>query len=272
MSFFALNHMTIPNLDSAAFLKLASKLGCIGVEFRNDLEAPLFFGTEPEVIKDMAADLDIDILALAEVKAFNDFSQDMLLRANELMQIAVRCHAQAISLIPRVGGAAIERVEQQKKLRSALIALMPLLEEKGLVGLIEPIGFTSSTLRYKEDVVDVIEALDAAHCFKLLHDTFHHHLAGGGPVFAGHTGLVHVSGVCDPKPTMAEMQDHHRGFVDADDRLENIAQLKVLRAQGYAGAISFEAFSPEVHSLSDPKTELLRSFGFITSHLADLAA
>ncbi len=39
---FALNHMTTPKLGWLAFLDLAKDLGCVGVEFRNDLQGPLF--------------------------------------------------------------------------------------------------------------------------------------------------------------------------------------------------------------------------------------
>ena len=38
---FALNHMTTPNLGWESFLDLAKGLGCVGVEFRNDLKPPL---------------------------------------------------------------------------------------------------------------------------------------------------------------------------------------------------------------------------------------
>ena len=84
--------------------------------------------------------------------------------------------------------------------------------------------------------------------FKLVHDTFHHHLAGGGPIFPEHTGIVHISGVVDPALKPEEMQDGHRILVDADDRLGNIEQIRALLDAGYDGAFSYEPFSPEVHA------------------------
>ena len=58
--------------------------------------------------------------------------------------------------------------------------------------------------------------------------TFHHHLAGGGPVFARQTGIVHVSGVIDPVLASSQMSDADRVLVDAADRLGNITQIQAL--------------------------------------------
>ena len=68
------------------------------------------------------------------------------------------------------------------------------------------------------------------------------------------------------------MEDAHRGLVDADDRLNNLGQLKTLADEGYTGAISFECFAPEVHALSDPETAIRTSMDFISSHMQELAA
>jgi 2-keto-myo-inositol isomerase len=120
--------------------------------------------------------------------------------------------------------------------------------------------------------VDAIEALGAQGRFRLVHDTFHHHLAGGGPIFPEHTGMVHVSGVVDPHLSIGEMGDQHRGLVDGADRLGNLAQLAALEAAGYRGPVSFEAFAPETHALADPVAALRASMDFMRSHLAAKAA
>ena len=44
---FALNHMAVPRLGAMAFLDAAKALGCVGLEFRNDLPTPLFDGLAP---------------------------------------------------------------------------------------------------------------------------------------------------------------------------------------------------------------------------------
>lgn len=268
----ALNHMAVPALRWDAFLTLAQSLGCVGVEFRNDLPTALFDGDDPAHVKAAAEAAGVRILALAEVKAFNDWSDAKAAEAEALMQIAVACGAEAISLIARNDGLACGAVERRENLRRALAGLQPMLARYGLVGLIEPLGFDICALRYKSEAVAVIEDLNATDQFKLVHDTFHHILAGELDVFAAHTGLVHISGVTDPTVTLADLTDGHRGLVDAEDRLGNIDQIHQLRRAGYRGPISFEPFAPEVHSIADPGPALAGSFDFISTHLAELAA
>jgi 2-keto-myo-inositol isomerase len=267
-----LNHMTVPTLPAVAVLDLAKQLGCVGVEFRNDLEGQLFDRADPQFIRDVARARGLRILALAEVKSFNDWSDAKHAEAEQLMQIAVACGAEAVSLIPRNDGLGCGNGERQANLRVALRELMPMLAEHGLIGLVEPLGFEDCALRYKGEAVETIEALGASDRFKLVHDTFHHTLAGGGPVFAAHTGIVHISGVTDPSLAISEMRDEHRVLVDRNDRLGNIAQIEELRMAGYRGPISFESFAPSVHASTDPTMDLAGSFDFISSRLAEIAA
>lgn len=269
---FALNHMTVARLDFAGLLDLASRLGCIGIEVRNDLPQPLFDGRTPTEAGAAARAAGLRLLAVAEVKRFNDWSDDKRAEALALMRIARDAGAEAVSLIPRNDGLGLGNGERQANLRVALRELKPMLEDHGLIGMVEPLGFEICALRHKAEAVEAIEALGAAHCFRLVHDTFHHHLAGGGPLFPEHTGIVHVSGVVDPTLSVSEMADAHRVLVDGQDRLGNVAQIEALRAAGFAGPISFEAFAPEVHVLADPGSHLSRSFEFIRSHLSAAVA
>ena len=249
---FAINHMTLARVSYAGLLDIAAGTGCIGVEVRNDLPQRLFDGLDPGVAGSMARDKGLRILALAEVKRFNDWDAGKAAEARALIAIAVAAGAEAISLIPRNDNAGMGNGERQANLRLSLRELKPMLEDAGLVGLVEPLGFATCPLRHKAEAVDAIEALGAAGTFRLVHDTFHHHLAGGGPMFPAHTGMVHVSGVTDPRLGIDEMADLHRVLVDAEDRLGNVAQVEALRAAGYAGPVSFEAFAPEVHAPGRP--------------------
>ena len=268
----ALNHMAVPGLRYDAFLDLARGMGCIGVEFRNDLPGALFDGDTPDEVRTKAGASGLRILTLAEVKSFNDWSDAKRAEAEALMRIAVACGAEAVSLIPRNDGLGRGNGERQANLRVALRELLPLLQAHDLIGLIEPLGFETCALRCKSEAVDAIEALGAADRFRLVHDTFHHTLAGGGPIFAAHTGIVHISGVTDPTLAVSEMRDEHRVLVDADDRLGNIGQLNQLAADGYSGPVSFEPFSPLVHQMPDPQAGLAGSFNFISNRLAGMAA
>ena len=146
-----------------------------------------------------------------------------------------------------------------------------MLEDAGIMGLVEPLGFASCALRHKSEAVAAIDELDAADTFRLVHDTFHHHLAGGGPLFPEHIGIVHVSGVVDPQLDATEMKDGHRMLVDERDRLGNTDQIAALMAAGYGGPVSFEVFAPEVHEIDDPVAALGASMESIRAHLAATA-
>ena len=264
----ALNHMVAPKLGWSGFLDLAKGLGCVGIEFRNDLPGALFQGAAPEDVGAAAAAAGLRILALAEVKAFNDWSDAKRDEAAALMKIAKACGAEMVSLIARNDAKGMGDGERQSNLNTALRELKPLLEEHGLIGLIEPLGFETCALRDKREAVEAIEALGATSCFKIVHDTFHHTLAGGGPIFPAHTGMVHISGIVDPALNLSEMRDEHRVLVDEEDRIRNIEQVRQLLAEGYAGPVSFEPFAAEVHNLADPRKAIEKSFSFIESALA----
>jgi len=263
---FAVNHMTVPSRSYKGLLKIAAALGCTGIEVRNDLASALFDGADPARAGEEASAMGLRILSVAELLAFNDWSDAKADDARSLIRIAVSCQAEAISLIP------CNDHQGRTDLRRALAELEPLLAAAGLIGLVEPLGFESSSLRYKSEVVEAIEAIGASDHFRLVHDTFHHALAGGGPVFAEHTGIVHVSAVSDPALALSEMGDRHRVLIDHDDRLGNTEQINSLLAAGYAGPISFEVFSPAFHAVPNPETQISKSIEFISSSLVEMAA
>lgn len=269
---FALNHMTVARFGFAEMVALAADLGCVGIEVRNDLPQPLFDGLDPVAAGEMIRAKGLRLLAVAEVKRFNDWSDDKAAEALALMKIAKAAGAEAVSLIPRNDNLGMGNGERQAALRVALKALSPMLEDHGLIGMVEPLGFEICALRYKAEAVEAIEALGAKGRFKLVHDTFHHTLAHGGPYFPDHTGIVHISGVTDPGVSVAEMQDAHRVLVTEGDRLGNIAQTADLQGLGWNGPVSFEAFAPQVHGFADPKAQLAASMQFIRDGLARKAA
>jgi 2-keto-myo-inositol isomerase len=262
MTAFALNHMTVARLSFADLLDLAAGLGLVGVELRNDLSQPLFDGRDPAEAGARMRARGLRLLALAEVKRFDDWSADRRTQALALMRIARAAGAESVALIPRNDAPGLAGSESRAALRRALRDLGPMLEDHGLVGLVEPLGFASCPLRFKGAAVEAIEALDLAGRVRIVHDTFHHHLAAETQVFPDHTGLVHVSGVTAPLPAEA-MTDAGRGLVGAGDRLDNLGQLAALAAAGYAGPVSFECFAPEVHALADPAPALARSMAFL---------
>lgn len=265
---FALNQMTTPGLDYAAFLDLAQALGCVGVEVRNDLGRPLFDGIAPEEAGRMARARGLRIVGVSQVYPFNFWSEAIGAEVAALIAAAQAAGGETISLIPRNDGAGTGAPERGENMRRSLEAIKPMLEKSGMVALVEPLGFGRSSLRDKAELVAAIDALDANGVYKLVHDTFHHTLAGGGDLFPRQTGIVHLSGVVDPALSVDEMEDAHRVLVDAQDRLGNIEQIVALRAAGYDGVFSYECFSPEVHAFADPEARLRQSFAFIAEQVA----
>lgn len=268
MTAFALNHMTVARLGYSALLNLAANLGMVGVEVRNDLPQPLFDGMTPEAAGAMARAKGLRLLAVAEVKRFNDWSETKAAEAFALMRIAKAAGAEAVSLIPRNDNLGMGNGERQAALRVALKALKPMLEDHGLVGMVEPLGFEICALRYKSEAVDAIEAIGGTGRFKLVHDTFHHTLAHGGPLFPSHTGIIHISGVVEKTVPLGQMTDAHRVLVDRDDVLGNADQIRALQAAGYTGPVSFEAFATSVHAFSDPGAALRASMDHLSMETA----
>lgn len=269
---FALNHMTVPRISYVAFLNMAKALGCIGVEVRNDLAQPLFDGLAPADAGAMARDMGLRILSVAEVTRFNEWSSQKSAEARDLTRIARDAGAEAISLIPRNDNGGMNNGERQANLRVALRELIPMLRDHGLRGLVEPLGFESCALRDKQEALTAFDTLGSDDTLALIHDTFHHQLAGGGSLFAAQTGLVHISGVTDPDVATRNLTDAQRGLVGAKDRLGNIDQLRALLDGGYRGPVSFEAFAPDVHAITDPIPAIRASMDFIATSLTANAA
>ncbi|MCF2905190.1 TIM barrel protein [Octadecabacter sp. CECT 8868] len=267
-----LNHQTMPHAATLATMDAAVEMGCVGIELRNDLATPLFDNNAPEVIRDAAASRALRILALAEVYGFNDNDTQSHDKVRALIDIAKNCGAEAIALIPRIQDSPVPRQVQRDQLRDTLTALLPLFENSGITGLIEPLGFPNASLRLKADVRAVLDEIHNPTCFALIHDTFHHALSGETDVFAAETKIVHISGVSDPHVKFDDMTDEMRGLVDDQDRLGNIAQIAELRAQGYDGPYSFEAFSADVHALENPVANIAESTKFITAQIAEREA
>ena len=264
---FALNHATVARASYVELLNIAAALGCIGVEVRNDLPQPLFDGEDAAAAGNMARERGLRILTVAELKRFDAWNGNRPAEALALIRTAAAAGAEAVSLIPGNDGKAPPGPEYVAGLHAALGGLQPMLEDHGLIGLIEPLGFETCRLRSKEIAVDAIRSRDASATFRIVHDTFHHQLAGDGPIFPEDSGMLHISGVSIPDVPISAMEDGHRILVDGDDRLGNIRQIDEMRSSGYRGPVSFEAFAKSVHHSEDPVRDLRVSMQFVAEQL-----
>ncbi len=262
---FALNHMVAPRLDCAAFFDLARKLGVTDVEIRNDLPGvALADGTPaPEVGKE-AKGRGLNVLTINALQRFNLWDEARAREAESMIAQCAASGAQALVLCP-VNDVAYtpSASERRAELLKALNALKPMLSAAGVRGFVEPLGFAECSLRFKAEAVEAIEAVSGRDVFRVVHDTFHHFVAGETRMFPHITGLVHVSGVADQAATAETMRDPHRGLVDRSDCIGNVEQLRALRAGGYAGPASFEPFAASVHASATIESDLRTSLAYL---------
>ena len=262
---FALNHMVAPALDLGAFIATARALGISKIEIRNDLAGnAILDGTTPEKVRALTHEAGIEIISINALQRFNEWTPEREREARDLAHYAAACGARALVLVPVNDGSGKADGERQANLRRALEGLKPILEASNIIGLVEPLGFGICSLSSKREAAEAIRDTGGTGRFNLVHDTFHHHLAGEPDLFPDLTGLVHISGVDDPAVSVGDMLDAHRVMVGSGDRLDNIGQIKALLAAGYDGPFSFEPFAAEVHAHKDPAPMIRDSIAYIS--------
>ncbi|WP_108259965.1 TIM barrel protein [Mangrovicoccus ximenensis] len=263
----AINHICAPGLPLEEFFAMVKRLGSCKVEIRNDI--PDTVNThQPGDVRRAAEAAGVEILSINALYPFNVWSGDLPERAVAMADYAAACGAKALVLCPLNDGTPVPEADTT----DALKALAPILRERGLTGLVEPLGFPVSSMRKKATAIACIKAAGGEDVYKLMHDTFHHHLAGETEFFPEMTGLVHISGVVDPEVAVEDMLDAHRILVDGKDRLENIPQIRRLIDLGYTGPFSFEPFSEDHWSLPAPEAALKDSIAYVTEAVATAEA
>ena len=267
---FALNRMCAPRMPFPEFVAMARRLGVEAIEIRNDLAGvELEDGRPAAEVGSLAQAHGLVIRSINALQRFDQFDTERAAEARALVDYAAACGAQALVLCPtnsrRDARTAVQRHED---LVQALMALAPLLDAHGLTGLVEPLGFEECAVRRKSQAVRALEAVGNPACLALVHDTFHHHLAGEPQLYPERTGLVHVSGVEDAGLQAAAMRDGHRVLVGPADRLGNTAQLAQLLGSGYQGLVSFEPFADEIGQAGDIEHRLQASMTHLRHALA----
>ena len=266
---FALNHMVAPQSGLADFFHLSRAVGVTDVEIRNDLTGlPILDGTAPQTVRQLAAGSGMTIISINALQKFNHWSAARAKEAQALADYCFASGAKALVLVAANDGTGLGDRERVPNATEALNGLRPILQSRGIRGLIECLGFAASSLRWKSEAVAAIDAAAGRDVFQLTHDTFHHHLAGEAAIFPDRTGLIHISGVDDPTVAVDDMRDSHRVLVGASDRLGNIEQIRAMRSGGYQGLLSFEPFADELRELADPAKAIRESMNFVRSRLA----
>ncbi len=265
---FALNRMVAPRLPLADFIQLAVALKADAIEIRNDLKGvEIENGTPPDTVRQLCAAHGITVLSINALYPFDVWDDERRAQALKLAAYARDCGAQGLVMCPFNEPDSRTAAERAAGLRTALSALAPILREHGLLGFVEPLGFEQSALRRKRTAVEAIKAIGGLDVFRLVHDTFHHHLAGEQEFFPALTGLVHISGVEDAKAPLGSIVDGHRVLIGDADILGNAAQIDSLLSTGYSGYVSWEPFADSVHDLTDIRQALGQSMDYLSRQL-----
>jgi 2-keto-myo-inositol isomerase len=252
-----LNRILVPGANLEEFFKLSADLDLHKIELRNDLPAAgIIDAFSPNQVKELSQKYQIRILTINALQKFNlgAVLPDVLEELKALIGLAAAIDCEAVVMVPNNDSADKRDSEViMRETVAALKALGPLLDDSGVLGYVEPLGFEQCSLRSK---VTAMQAIQESGCksYKIVHDTFHHHL---GPDTAGSlendydiacTGLVHLSGVESDIP-FSKYKDEHRIFITNRDNLENLAQIEQLTKLGYKGDYSFEPFAGEVQTM-----------------------
>jgi 2-keto-myo-inositol isomerase len=267
---FALNRMVAPRLSLPEFIELAVTLKADAIEIRNDLKGiEIEDGTPPERVRQLCRANGIHVLSINALYPFDVWNDERRGQARTLAAYARDCGAEGLVMCP-LNDRADPRTaaERSAGLRTALSELAPILREYGILGFIEPLGFEECSLRRKRTAVDAIKAIGGLDVFRLVHDTFHHHLACEHEFFPELTGLVHISGVEDAQAPLSSIRDGHRVLVGEADILGNAAQIDTLLSTGYSGYLSFEPFAESVHELTDIRQAIGASMDHLKHALA----
>ena len=271
----SLNRVLFPTANLEEFFKFSSNIGLNKIELRNDLAGVgIIEPYTPEQVKALSEKFDIKILTINALQKFNlgAASPELLQELKELIRLSVAINCEAIILVPTndVNDKRNSDVIMQETI-AALKTLGPLFEDNGIWGYVEPLGFEECSLRSKVVALEAIQESGFSN-YKIVHDTFHHHL---GPdtedtlkndCDISYTGLVHVSGVeCHMTPN--QYRDDHRILITDRDQLKNREQLQLLTQLGYKGNISFEPFARELQEMEIEalKTAINQSIAFITT-------
>lgn len=270
---FSLNHMICPRLDVPAYCNLASRLGVQAIELRNDIgQHSVNTLAAAQKAGNAARAAGLEVLSINALQQFNHWTPEREQQARDLIEWLVAAGGRYLVMCPvNLASYRVDAASSEKRLKESLEHLKPLLDDAGVRGLIEPLGFPVCSLRTKREAFDAIEDIDAWDRFGLLQDTFHHYVAGETEAFGRRTDLVHVSGVERTDVARESLEDGHRVLVGPNDIIGNLEQVAALYGDGYRGYLSFEPFSRSVWEARDHESILAKSIRHMTAELTAAA-
>ncbi|MDL4914287.1 MAG: TIM barrel protein [Enterobacterales bacterium endosymbiont of Blomia tropicalis] len=252
---FCINRKIAPALTLEAFFQLVQRLGLSKVELRNDMASgKVMDDLSPQQLCALTEKYNVEIVTINALYPFNRTDDALMEKAEALLKEAQRIGAKALVMCPLNEGILIS----SQQTREAMQKLAPRFEHYGVQGLVEPLGFPVSSLRSAVQAQQLIR--EAKVPFRLVLDTFHHHLYENAEqefpaeMDVNQIGLVHLSGVEATRPKAA-LTDDDRIMLSDSDVLNSVAQVKRLEILGYKGDYAFEPFSSELNSWTPAEIE-----------------
>src|SRR6266403_5803476 len=263
-----LNRVIKPQIPLEEFLQFTADLGIKYVEVRNDFtNKGVLDGLSDAALQMSFKETGVKALTINALYPFEDVKvlKENIEKLKDLIAEAKRIDCPQIVLCP-LNDANDKRSPAQRadELATALNAYGPLFSEAKMMGLIEPLGFATCSLRTKKAALEAIAKCDYPESYKLLHDSFHHYLSGEIEFFPKETAIVHVSGLL-AFMTEAATTDEDRILVTKDDIMDNRGQVAALLKAGCTAPISYEPFSSQVRGLplSELKSQLQKSIHYL---------
>ena len=173
----SINQIVMKNSSFDEFITFTKKLNIQNIEIRNDIKTNLVRENEQQKIKDICDNQSIKILTINALQKFNIWNEQRKNELIELCSFANKASILSVVLVPLIDGSFPKEEDQINLLWSSLKNISVILNDFNIIGLVEPLGLTQSTLRKKSIAIKVIEEIKSTN-IKLLHDTFHHKLAG----------------------------------------------------------------------------------------------
>ena len=264
----SINHSTCPNLTYENFFKLANRLKITNVEIRNDLPNLIFDSNSTSEIYNLKKEYNINIISINALQKFNIWDNERKEELLFLCRSANEINCEGIVLVPLNSGNFFEKEKHQTLLKNSLKEIDFILSEYQLKGFIEPLGFKSSSLRYKSEVIDQLKTLRVDHNFSLVHDTFHHKVAEDESTYVENTSIVHISGVNNREIKECDFTDDMRELINESDQIKNIQQINYFLSNKYDGFFSIEPFSEKIQN-SDNHYDLIKeSLNYINKNIS----
>lgn len=251
---FCINRKIAPALSIEDFFKVVQKCGLNKVEIRNDMPSG-------KILDDLTVDqfnalthkYGLEVVTINALYPFNlpSARAELTKKAEEMLDIAKKVNCKAVIMCPYNETDTRAFGQREADTADSIKYFTTLFAKYGIQGLVEPLGFPISSLRSYNLAGKLIESVNSP--FKLVLDTFHHHLAClpldkfDLTIDVGQIGLVHLSAVEDTRP-VDQLTDEERLMLSPKDVLKSKEQVVQLEKFGYKGIYAFEPFSSTLNN------------------------